>query len=289
MSINLSVGKCAADARAKLAEHYPDGESKWLVRIIFEYLKGYSQTDMIIHADEPISDFIAGKVDETVARLLSDEPIQYIFGQAQFYGLKFSVTPDVLIPRQETEELVDIIVKSYIGHADLHILDLCTGSGCIAITLARTLRFPVVDAIDISPEAIAIARKNAETLKTDVNFTCADVLNIHKPIHTSYDIIVSNPPYITDSEKETMSRNVLDHEPHMALFVPDNNPLLFYTAISEYAAAALHSRGRLFLEINPLYAQTLRKQMLDSGWRNIALIADMQGRDRFLIAEEYNA
>ena len=151
----MTLHECVTGAECRLRSVYPDSEARWMVRIIFSQLKNYTQVDLIVKADEEVSDFIAGKVDAIVSRLLDHEPIQYIFGSATFYGITLKVTPDTLIPRPETEELVDMIVRRADGRTDLHVTDLCTGSGCIAIALARNLRFPHVTAVDISDKALA--------------------------------------------------------------------------------------------------------------------------------------
>ncbi len=269
----------------KLSTHYPAGESRWMVRIIMEQLKGYTPVDLAIKANDEVSDFIAGKVDGIVDRLLADEPIQYIFSQAQFYGMKLKVTPTVLIPRPETEELVDMIVKHWNNRSDLHVLDACTGSGCIAIALARNLPFSHVDAFDISPEALAVADENGKSLRTKIDFYQADALNLSLADSQMYDIIVSNPPYIADHERNAMEANVLDHEPHIALFVSDSDPLEFYHAISTYALKALKPGGMIYFEVNPLYVSRLVQDMKDAGWEEVTTAIDMQKNVRFLSAQ----
>lgn len=280
----MTYGNLAAQARARLETHYPPGEARAMVRVIFERLKGFTATDMAIKSDEEASDFIAGKVEQTVDRLIADEPIQYIFGVADFYGLEFKVTPDVLIPRPETAELVDIIVDENKERKELAVMDLCTGSGCIACSLARNLPFSNVSAVDISDAALAVAKENAAALKTTVDFRHADVL--HMDAQTGmYDIIVSNPPYIAEKEKAAMEANVLDHEPHSALFVPDSDPLLFYRAIAGYASESLKPGGSLYLEINPDYTDMLRDTLAKNGFTDIDIRRDSFGKNRFAVAK----
>ena len=185
--------------RDSLAQIYPKGEAEAIIRIIFEYLKGWSPVDIAIHGDEELSPFIRGKVNGILERLKENEPIQYVVGQARFYGLDFKVTRDTLIPRPETEELVELVLKHCDGRADLRVLDAGTGSGCIALALARNLRFPQITAIDISEGALAVARENAARLKCRVSFRKADILKL-SPCRDSWDVIVSNPPYICMSE-----------------------------------------------------------------------------------------
>lgn len=262
---------------------FTQGEIKNIIRIIFEKLKGYSQVDIIMHHDEELSDFIKSKIDSVLERLLRHEPIQYIFNEAYFQGLHLKVTPHTLIPRPETEELVDIIVKEN-SDSDLRVLDIGTGSGAIAIALARSLRFPIVDAIDISQEALNTAEENAKLLKTKVNFFKKDILNVDNHDNEIYDIIVSNPPYITEHEKTDMEQNVLDYEPHTALFVPDNDPLLFYRAITLYSVKALKPGGRIYFEINSRFGKETAKLLSDNGFTNTMVIKDMYGLDRFVSA-----
>lgn len=277
----MTYRECRSKAMASLTEHYGEAEARWMVRIIFECLKGMRPVDLVIKAGEEVSDYIAGKVDSVVQRLLHDEPIQYIFGVADFYGLKLEVTPATLIPRPETEELVDMIVRANADKPDLRVLDICTGSGCIAIALARNLRFAQIDAIDISADAIEVAKRNAQLLRTRVTFKVDDALNLPKPSRPQTDIIVSNPPYIAERERTSMARNVIDHEPSTALFVPDSDPILFYRAIADYAITALVPGGQLYFELNPLYANDVRSMLRTTGFSDIAIIADMQRKNRF--------
>lgn len=279
----MTLKQVSDDAIRRLMPLYGRREAEWMMRVILENVKGYTPVDAVLHRDEVLSDYIVGKIDGVVHRLLDNEPIQYVFGNARFCGHTFIVTPATLIPRPETEELVDIIVKENPG-TDLHVLDVGTGSGCIAISLARALKFPVVRATDISEAALAVARENARRLKVKVDFVHEDALAMPVSAGRVYDVIVSNPPYIVDSERKTMSRNVLDYEPWSALFVPDGDALRFYDAISRYATMALKHGGRLYFEINPMYAGEMEKMMDGYGFRDIDSITDMQGRQRFMTA-----
>lgn len=258
-----------------------------MVNIIFENLKGWTVTDILVKSDSDVTDYLIQKANAAVDRLLENEPIQYIFGSAHFYGMKFKVNRHTLIPRQETAQLVDIIVKEWNGKSDLKVLDLGTGSGCIAIALARNLPFSSVTGIDISENALEVAWENAKELRTAVRFRNDDILKLEPEADALYDIIVSNPPYIATAEAKDMEANVLDFEPHSALFVPDSNPLLFYKAISRYAGTSLKKGGKLYFEINPLFAKELQQFMADSGWGKVELERDMQKQYRFLIASQY--
>ena len=266
-----------------LSPIYSQSEINSLIKIIFENLKGYSQVDIIMHSDDVLSDYITGKIESILTRLLKHEPIQYILGDAYFQGFHLKVTPHTLIPRPETEQLVDIIIKEN-SSLDLRILDIGTGSGAIAIALARALRFPQVDAIDISPEALAVAKENAIALKTRVNFFLKDILTEPAPAKPLYDIIVSNPPYITEKERIDMDANVLDYEPHSALFVPNEDPLRFYRAITLYASKAIVPGGRLYFEINQSYGKEIEKLLSNNGFINIAIMKDMYANYRFASA-----
>lgn len=224
---------------------YGNGETEAIIRIMFHYLKGWNTVDIIMHEDASLSPFIKSEIDAILKRLVKHEPIQYITGEARFHGMEMKVTPDVLIPRPETDELVDIIVSDAGETEDLRVLDIGTGSGCIAIALARSLRFPTVTAVDISDAALAVARENASNLKANVSFIKEDILTVSP--EGIFDIIVSNPPYIDESEKSGMEPNVLDYEPKIALFVPDDNPLLFYKRIAEIAVRKTIPGGKAIL------------------------------------------
>lgn len=273
------------DIRRRLSQKYGDGEAQAMGRIIFENLKGWNAVDLVIRQNEPVSDFIVGRVEKVVDRLLKDEPIQQIFGVAEFYGMKLKVTPHTLIPRPETAELVDLIVKEN-REKDLRVLDAGTGSGCIAIALSRNLLFPEITAIDISDKALAIARENAHALRCHIYFLKADMLSMPPTLPGApFDIVVSNPPYIAEKEKGSMAHNVLDYEPATALFVPDSDPLKFYKAILRGASdGLLVAGGRIYFEINPIYAYELAQEVRDSGFGNVQLYRDTDGKERFLSA-----
>ena len=273
--------------RSQLVPMYGRGEAEAIIRLIFEHLKGWRPVDIVLHEDEPLSLFMREKVAGILDRLRRHEPIQYIIGHARFYGLDLEVNPSVLIPRPETEELVELVLKSLGDHADLHLLDACTGSGCIAVALARNLRFPVVEAFDISEDALKVARANADRLRVQVTLESRDALNL-KPGSLSgepWDAIVSNPPYIGGMEKAAMERNVLDYEPHAALFVPEREPLIFYEALARYGRQTLRPGGGIFFEINPLHAEDMHEMMCALGYCDIELERDMCGKLRFLTAK----
>lgn len=282
---DISLKESFENARRILAGHFPADEALSLAHAVYGGLLGYTPVDIVLRKDTIISGLTRRRIQEVVDRLLNDEPLQYILGRTRFCGSELIVTPDVLIPRPETEELVDIIVKKYAERPDLRVLDLCTGSGCIAVALARGLKFPVIRGIDISEKAVGVARKNARLLKVKVDFDVADVMSLVPPANPEYDIIVSNPPYVLDSEASAMERNVLDYEPHIALFVPDDDPLKFYRAIGRYAVAALEPGGELYLEINPVERDPLCRMLESFGFVDVQSMADMTGRQRFVVAK----
>ncbi|MDE6144401.1 MAG: peptide chain release factor N(5)-glutamine methyltransferase [Muribaculaceae bacterium] len=267
--------------RDALRPIYGDREADAFIRIAFQHVKGWNHADMIIHENEQLSPFVKSELDSILQRLLKHEPIQYITGEAPFHGLTFHVSPGVLIPRPETAELVDIISDDAGDTPDLRVLDIGTGSGCIAISLARTLHFPVVSAIDVSPEALSEAKDNARALSASVNFIRADVFN-WTPAGDSLDIIVSNPPYIDETEKKDMEPNVLEYEPASALFVPDSDPLMFYRRISDIALDALAEGGRLYFEINPRHADELSTLLSGKGFEDVETLKDSFGKERFI-------
>ncbi len=283
----MTLSQLIATQRTRLTSAgIAEGEAQALVREILLRLKGYSNTDIAYHASDEATEYLSTHTADTVSRIIDGEPVQYIFGMAHFHGMELHVSPDVLIPRPETSELVDLIADHYRDTADLRVMDLCTGSGCIAIALSRELKFARVSAIDISEAALRIARQNASDLKALVDFSLMDILKAQVPAAGEYDVIVSNPPYICESEKSGMEKNVLDNEPHTALFVPDSDPLLFYRHISLYARRSLTSGGTLWLEINPMHADALRRLLEADGWIDVNILRDTAGRERFTVAQQ---
>lgn len=280
---------------------YDADEAKAIVRTVLEVKYGMTLTDIIcgkiteLSADESI------KLEEIMARLQKAEPVQYVLGEADFAGRKFRVEPGVLIPRPETAELCKWIVdtqkekeaatgKPAVPHPN--ILDICTGSGCIAITLSLDIPQSTVTGIDIAEEAIATATENAKKLNADARIKHADVFDLLKMAKEGkknepcLDIIVSNPPYICEKEKADMAKNVLDYEPGLALFVPDEDPLRFYRAIAEIAALELVNEGMLYFEINPIYEKETREMLEGFGFGNIETKEDSYGKKRMMRAQK---
>ena len=277
----MKLKEAIEQLRSGLAGVAEPQEVQAMIRIICEDIFNYDQVDVALRQESELPDFAQERVTEIIARLRRYEPLQYIVGSARFHGHRFKVTPAVLIPRPETEQLIDMIVDENPA-SDLRVLDMGTGSGCIAISLARALKFAQVDALDVSRDALAVARENAAALKVKVRFFESDMLSPQPPAH--YDIIVSNPPYVCWSERESMERNVLDYEPGQALFVPDNDPLLFYKAIAAYATASLERGGRLYLEINQRFGNEIKRLLEDHGFDEVRIIEDSYGKTRFAAA-----
>ena len=270
---------------------YDAGEAQAIVRTVLDVKYGMTLTDIIggkvneLSADEGI------KVEEIISRLQKGEPVQYVLGQADFAGRTFHVEPGVLIPRPETAELCHWITEEslHLGKP-IEILDFCCGSGCIALTLSLDIPLSKVAGFDISEKAINIAIENAKRLNPDVLFLPADIFDTLKNAKENgtaplgIDIIVSNPPYICEKEKAGMEKNVLDYEPDIALFVPDEDPLKFYRAIAELAFNQLRRDGMLYFEINPLYEKEMREMLEGFGFRNIETKEDSFGKKRMMRA-----
>jgi release factor glutamine methyltransferase len=260
------------------------GEATAMMREIFHAVRGFSPTDIVIYGHREVLLDTEARVRNIVERVVSGEPLQYVLGTAFFMGMELRVTPATLIPRPETSQLVDRIIDDMSSRADLRVLDIGTGSGCIAIALARALKFADVNAVDISDEALAVAAENAATLRTDVHFSHADALNM-PPMPNAYDVIVSNPPYIAEHERADMDARVYDYEPATALFVPDADPLMFYRAIARFAAQSLRPSGKLYFEINPLFVNQLREMLTDTGFADVDIVRDFRGNLRFAICQ----
>lgn len=271
--------------RKELEGLYPPDEMEGLIRIIFSHLKQYNLTDMLLNKDEILDAKEQLAISAILARLKHHEPIQYILGETEFYGLPFKVTPEVLIPRPETEELVDWILKSK-NYQTARILDAGTGSGCIPVSLKKHWPKAQVMACDISDNILKVARMNAGLNQTEVAFFHMDILNPLLPdSFPNIDLLVSNPPYVTESEKQQMGKNVLKFEPWKALFVPDNDPLLFYKALVELAKKHLNKNGQIFWEINEAYGIDCKKLLKENGFSNVKIKKDINGKNRMIFAE----
>lgn len=266
-----------------LLPYYGESEAHAIARYLLEVRFGMTQTDICMGKDKQISAEERRELENIIGRLTQKEPIQYILGQADFFGRTFFVSRDVLIPRPETEELIQWILYEQKGLASPRVLDIGTGSGCIAVTLDKEMETSEVTALDISNGALAIAKKNAAAHHADISFLQQDFLQDGTGTVTGpWDIIVSNPPYICQTEQTEMDDNVLQYEPHSALFVPDKHPLLFYEAIGKYALKELKPQGCLYVEINRRYGNETMNLFRRIGLRDIELKKDLCGNDRMI-------
>ena len=280
---------------------YDAGEAQAIVRTVLDVEYGMTLTDIICGKVNELSSDEERNLEEIITRLQNGEPVQYVLGEADFAGRTFHVEPGVLIPRPETAELCQWIeeeVSSLDADDPKQILDICTGSGCIAITLGLTIPNSEVTGWDISEDALRIAQGNVEMLKArNVRIEYQDALMLPKAAEAAeiseaaesslskgWNIIVSNPPYICEKEKADMEKNVLEHEPSIALFVPDEDPLKFYRAIAEYASSALKTEGALYFEINPIYEKETREMLQDLGFKDIETKEDAYGKKRMMKA-----
>jgi len=272
----------------ELSGNYPSEEVQSFFGLLAESILNYTRYETVMHAAEIISEAKQQQFQRAIERLKKHEPIQYIIGETEFYGLPFKVTPATLIPRPETEELVSWVIDCAKERATalqpLSILDMGTGSGCIAISLAKYIANSEVTALDISSEALAVAQQNAAMNRVALNFKEADVLTL-TTLSKTYDVIVSNPPYVRELEKEHMQANVLSHEPKAALFVSDQDPLVFYRAIASLAKQFLNPQGELFFEINEYLSKELIKLLEQMGFSEVVVRKDLFGKNRMIRCE----
>ena len=280
---------------SEITSVYEENEAKSIVYLLLEHYLNLSKTDILLENNfSQVFDF-----QEVISRLKKNEPVQYIIGETEFYGRKYKVTPDTLIPRPETEELVQLTIINYQSTIDnfsrerlpstIRVLDIGTGSGCIAISLACELPNSQVYAYDISENALKVAKENAEKNNANIIFEQVDILNISPssipPSSLSpFSIIVSNPPYVMNAEKLEMEQNVLSYEPHLALFVEDSDPLIFYKAIAEFASKNLIDKGLCVVEINQAFGLETAELFWDRGFRYVEVVKDMFGKDRMVKA-----
>ena len=265
----------------RLTPLYEISEAKAIVRWVLDVRFGLSMADILCDKVNQLSADDQKELETMTQRLEKGEPVQYIIGMADFCGRQFHVAPGVLIPRPETEELCRWITQKN-RPSVLSVLDIGTGSGCIAVTLALEMPKAKVTAWDISDETLRIAQKNAQTLGAEVTFEHQDILNVS--LHDKYDLIVSNPPYIQPKERDGMGKNVLDYEPHQALFAPEEEPIIFYQRIGDYAWQSLNPGGALYFELNPLTADNVSDYLQRLGFLEIEIRQDQFGKQRFLKA-----
>lgn len=279
--------------KSSLIEIYNDkAESSAVLHRVFEYLTDLPFTDVTVHPEKEV-DTTFETIDNILSRIKQSEPLEYIFNRAYFLDLQLYTESSVLIPRPETEELA-VLVSDYLKQREsgLKILDIGTGSGCIPIYLALQHTDNKFFACDISDKALSTAKKNAQKYSVNnLEIFYADILNYHQNDilnNFEFDVIISNPPYVTDSEKLLMSHNVIDYEPHTALFVPDNDPLLFYNTISEFAVSHLTFGGKIYFEINERFGNETIQMLEKYGFTNVSVIKDLFGKDRMAMGEWRN-
>jgi release factor glutamine methyltransferase len=265
--------------RERLSLLYPPDEVESLIWLILQHITGLSKVQIHLRQNDLLSEPKIVQIEEILNRLITHEPIQYILGETEFYGLKFSVSPNVLIPRPETEELVDWIIREEAGKCK-SLLDIGTGSGCIPVSIDKNCH---IERWDISQEALTLAQANASLCNSKVKFSLQDIFSPTGLTELSkWDVIVSNPPYVLREEANLMEKNVLDFEPHLALFVPDNDPLIFYKAIIRFASSHLSLHGSLYFEINERMSGRTSDLLGQYGFEDILTRKDLQGKERMI-------
>ncbi|WP_020529472.1 peptide chain release factor N(5)-glutamine methyltransferase [Flexithrix dorotheae] len=276
----ISNSKALFNALSKaLEEIFEQGEVQSIAFFIIEKEFGLDRTRVL--ADYPVNMDKVHALGHILDRLRANEPVQYILGETEFFDLTFKVNPTVLIPRPETEELVSLIIRENKHKQNLKIMDIGTGSGCIAISLAKNLPQSDVYALDIDEDTLQTAQTNADLNMVKISTIHGDILKDEiLKVFPKPDVIVSNPPYVRQLEKVEMEKNVLEHEPEKALFVPDNQPLLFYERITKLASEKLMSGGKLYFEINEAFGPETKKLLLENGFKDVEVFQDMQGKDR---------
>ncbi len=284
-----TLGSIQQQFLQELGSLYEQDEIKSIFQIVLLDRLGISKAKLLLEKDMVLDPQQALSLLDILVELKSSKPVQHILGKAPFYGMELLVTEDTLIPRPETEELVDLIIKEFEDGENQHlqIIDIGTGSGCIAIALQKNLSHAQTMAVDLSPEAIAVAKENAMKNGVDINFRCLDILEWDVVFQEEqFDIIVSNPPYITQDEKREMHANVLQFEPHSALFVEDDAPLLFYDHISSFARKHLNADGVLYFEINQYLAKETQEMIFKKGFSEVWVINDLNGVPRMIKAKK---
>ena len=261
---------------------YDERESGAIAYILLEYILGIEKSDILASKEINISHLKREELEEAIDRINQGEPVQYITGRTFFMDLTFKVNPSVLIPRPETEELVDFIIKENNTKKDLQVMDMGTGSGCIAVSLSHYLKNATVMAVDISKSALYVAAENAAINHTKVKFINEDILNFSETNTYKLDIIVSNPPYVRYSEQKEMRKNVLEYEPKLALFVDDKEALIYYEKIALFSSRHLREGGLLYLEINEMLSVETAKLVESFGFKNIEIKNDLFGKPRFI-------
>lgn len=266
--------------KRELSDFYDIHEINSMLFVVLEHFFNLTKKDTILFPSKMFSESELVTIIKTVKALKTYQPLAYILGEWVFYGLTLNVNKHVLIPRPETEELVELILVE--NPTANKILDIGTGSGCIALAIKKNLPDSEVQAWDVSEIALEVAKENAKRNRLDVEFRCVDVLRFNSVLNEKLDIIVSNPPYITREEQKLMSKNVLDFEPHLALFVENNNPLLFYEKISDFAVKNLNENGKIYFEINEAFGNEVLELLVQKGFKQMEICKDINGKDRIV-------
>ena len=271
--------------RQSLKDIYEDQEIVATFYMVSEHIFQLGRAALTLKMQDEVSDSNGDKYRAVLAELKTLKPLQYILGEAYFYGLKFKVNPAVLIPRPETEELVEMVIHSLEKfNSPVTVFDIGTGSGCIAISIKKNAANVSMSALDISEQALAVATENARENDVAIDFISADIRSFQSD--KRFDVIVSNPPYITEAEQQLMDKNVTGFEPHLALFVADHHPLEFYEAIADFAGKALRKNGLLFFEINANFGAETARMLMEKHFVEVLILKDMQGKDRFISAKK---
>jgi release factor glutamine methyltransferase len=278
-----SIQQTVQYIRENISTAYPDPEAGAIAQLVLEHVLQKSRVQLSLGQQDEVNVEQEQQIRQAVERLKRQEPIQYVLGVAHFYGLELQVDERVLIPRPETEELVDLVVREHKGRQNLQVLDICAGSGCIPLALAANLSTARVYGLELSEGALQVARANAARYSLPVAWLQQDVFDPIPGIAShSLDIITSNPPYVMEQEKPLMRPNVLDYEPHLALFVPDDDPLKYYKRIAELGASLLKDGGRLYFEINEQYGEEVRQLLLLAGFRQAEVVQDLFNKNRIV-------
>lgn len=269
--------------RESIKAAYPEPEAGSIAQLVLEHVLQKDRMQLSLALQEEVNPEQERQLEQMVQGLQRQEPVQYVLGVAHFYGLELQVDKRVLIPRPETEELVDRVLREHKEQEGLQVLDICAGSGCIPLALAANLKNAEVYGLEVSEGALEVAQANAAKYNLPVSWLQADIFEPVPRIHpASLDVITSNPPYVLEEEKEQMRENVLQYEPHLALFVPDQDPLKYYRRISEVAQQLLKEGGKLYFEINERYGQQVRELLLQLGFVEVTVVKDLFGKDRIV-------
>lgn len=281
-----TIQKTKQHIRESLKDTYPEAEAGGIAQLVLEHVLQKSRLQLSLSQQDEVSLMHQEQVESAIIRLQQHEPVQYVLGIAHFYGLELQVNEHVLIPRPETEELVDLVIKEHKGQQHLRVMDVCAGSGCIPLALAANLQPKTVYGLEISEGALQVAKTNADKYNLTVEWLQQDVFEPVQNIAAgSLDIITSNPPYVLEEEKELMRENVLQYEPHLALFVPDKDPIKYYIRIANLGLELLKENGRLYFEINERYGADVKSYLVQIGCTQVNIIKDMFGKDRIIAAK----